>query len=273
MQNKNDKIPKIIHFVWLGGKEKPDYLVKNLESWKKCCPDYEIKEWNEKNFDINSNRYLKEAYENKKWAFASDYIRLKVVYDEGGIYLDTDVELFKSFDNFLSADFFTNFENLVMPCFAVYGSRPQGLVLKEMLDCYEDKPFVIDKKKNKLDLTTNVILGATLLREKFNARLDNTYQEYEARGEKLVLYPNDYFFAQDYVSKEIHYTENAHGVHIYASSWIGAKQKREDKFVEDLWKFLGDKLFRKVMKKFLIARVNRYAKVFWKNQKKSKKAN
>jgi mannosyltransferase OCH1-like enzyme len=268
MQNS---IPKIIHYAWFGGKEKPDYLIKNIESWKKFCPDYEIKEWNEQNFDINSNQYLKEAIEHKKWAFASDYIRLKVVYDQGGIYLDTDVELMKSMDGFLDANFFSNFENLAMICFAVYGATPGCSVLKEMLDSYEDRPFVINKKKNKLDLTTNVILGATLLREKFGAKLDNTYQNYEVNGEKLVFYPNDYFFAEDYVSREVTITENCHGIHFYASSWIGKKQKKEDKFVEDLRKFLGDKLFRKVMKKFLIARVNRYAKVFWKREKQRKK--
>jgi mannosyltransferase OCH1-like enzyme len=127
--NSAQKIPKIIHYVWLGGKAKPDYLIKNLESWKKYCPDYEIKEWNETNFDLSSNRYLEEAIKMKKWAFASDYIRLAVLYNEGGIYLDTDVEILKPLDKFLRHDFFTNFENLAMICFAVTGTVKGGKIV------------------------------------------------------------------------------------------------------------------------------------------------
>lgn len=266
--NKENKIPKIIHYVWLGGNKKPDYLIKNIESWKKYCPDYQIIEWNEQNFDINSNTYLKEAIEQKKWAFASDYVRIKVVHEYGGIYMDTDVELLKPIDGFLDADFFTNFENLVMLCFAVIGAKPNSVILEKMLSYYEGKHFVLDEKKGKLDLTTNVILGSVMMRDDFGFNLDDTYQEKIIEGEKVVCYPHDYFFAQDYVSKEINLTENSHGVHIYASSWIGKKQNKEDRFVENIRKFFGEKLFRKIMRKFLIARVNKYAKIYKKENKK-----
>jgi mannosyltransferase OCH1-like enzyme len=107
-------IPKVIHYCWFGGKPLPELAKKCIASWKKKCPDYEIKEWNETNFDLSSNRYLQEAIKMKKWAFASDYIRLAVLYNEGGIYLDTDVEILKPLDKFLRHDFFTNFENLAM---------------------------------------------------------------------------------------------------------------------------------------------------------------
>lgn len=94
-------IPKIIHYCWFGGNEKPEIIKKCIESWKKFCPDYEIIEWNESNFDVNCNQYVKDAYAAKKWAFVSDYARLKVVYDNGGIYLDTDVLLHASLNELL----------------------------------------------------------------------------------------------------------------------------------------------------------------------------
>ncbi len=91
-------IPKKIHYCWFGGKEKPEDVKRYIASWKKYCPDYEIKEWNESNFDIHENDYCREAYEAKKWAFLTDYVRLKALYEEGGFYMDTDVEVVKSLD-------------------------------------------------------------------------------------------------------------------------------------------------------------------------------
>lgn len=97
-------IPKIIHYCWFGKKPISEDVKKYIETWKKYCPNYEIKQWNEDNFDINQNLYCKEAYEAEKWAFVSDYVRLKVLYEYGGIYMDTDIELCKSFDDLLIYD-------------------------------------------------------------------------------------------------------------------------------------------------------------------------
>lgn len=94
-------IPKIIHYCWFGGNPLPEMAVKCIESWKKYCPDYEIKRWDESNFDLNCCNYVKEACQAKKWAFVSDYVRFKVLYDEGGLYFDTDVELIKPIDDIL----------------------------------------------------------------------------------------------------------------------------------------------------------------------------
>lgn len=95
-------IPKIIHYCWFGGNPLPELAVKCIESWKKYCPDYEIKRWDESNFDLKCCDYVKEAYQAKKWAFVSDYVRFKVLYDEGGLYFDTDVELIKPIDDILA---------------------------------------------------------------------------------------------------------------------------------------------------------------------------
>lgn len=262
-----EKIPKIIHYVWLGGEKKPDFVLKNIEGWKRLCPDYQIIEWNEKNFDVNCCAYLKEAVEHKKWAFASDYIRLAVLHEYGGIYLDTDVELIKPIDSFLNADFFANFENLVMLCFTVIGAKPNSVILKKMLENYQTKRFVVGKRGKKLDLTTNVILASVIMREEFGFNLNDTYQEKRIEGEKVVCYPHDYFFAQDYVSKEVTVTENTHGIHRYAASWIGKRQKLEDFLVLLVRKLFGRKLFRKIMKIFLILRVKKHVKKYHKQKK------
>ena len=104
-------IPKTIHYIWFGGNPLPEDAKRCIDTWKKYCPDYEIKEWNESNFDVAQNDYIKEAYEAKKWAFVSDYARLKVLVEYGGIYMDTDVEVLKPLDRFLSERAFSGFED------------------------------------------------------------------------------------------------------------------------------------------------------------------
>lgn len=104
-------IPKSIHYCWFGGSPLPDDVKKYIESWKRFCPDYEIRQWNEYNFDVNENQYCSEAYRAKKWAFVSDYARLKILYDNGGIYMDTDVEVVRSLDPLLQYRAFSGFES------------------------------------------------------------------------------------------------------------------------------------------------------------------
>jgi len=136
-------IPKIIHYVWVGGGPLTPLAEKCIESWKKFCPDYEIKRWDETNFDINQNIYCKEAYESKKWAFVSDYIRAKVLYDFGGIYLDTDVELVKNIDVLLQNDAFCGFENFRYVAYGLgFGSKKDNAVLSEMLEYYDRMEFL-----------------------------------------------------------------------------------------------------------------------------------
>ena len=116
----NNKIPKKIHFCWLGENEKTDLVKRCIESWRIKLPEYEIIEWNEKNFDFNnSNTYVKQALKRKRWAFVTDYMRLKILYDHGGIYLDTDVEVIKSFDTLLNDNSFIGLESFDTICTAV----------------------------------------------------------------------------------------------------------------------------------------------------------
>ncbi len=130
-------IPKIIHYCWFGGNEKPKLAKKCIESWKKFCPDYEIVEWNEQNVDVNMNAYTKMCYENKKFAFLTDYVRLLVVEKHGGIYFDTDVELLCSFDDMLDNDAFFGFENPEYVNTGVgFGAEKGNLLVTQMLEEY-----------------------------------------------------------------------------------------------------------------------------------------
>ncbi|MEE1219146.1 MAG: glycosyltransferase [Ruminococcus sp.] len=141
-------IPKIIHYCWFGNNEKPEVIKKCIESWQKFCPDYEIIEWNESNFDINMYTYVKEAYEAKKWAFVSDVARLWVVYTHGGIYMDTDVEFLDSIDDLLKYKLFISFESeRSINTGLGFGAEKNNQLVKKILDDYKARRFKLDNGK------------------------------------------------------------------------------------------------------------------------------
>lgn len=212
-----ERIPKTIHYCWFGRGAKPESVLKYIESWKKFCPDYTIKEWNEDNFDINSYRYTAEAYQNRKWAFITDVVRLYAIYTEGGIYMDTDVEVLGSFDKFLHHSAFSGFET--------DGNVPTGMMAaekgsrwaKELLDDYKDRSFV--KKDGSLDMTTNTTTITNYMLAK-GLVLNNKYQELDGL---CAMYPADYFCPKDHRTGEILLTPNSVCIHHFAGSWIEHK--------------------------------------------------
>jgi len=268
MQNK---IPKIIHYIWLGGKPIPEKDQSFIEGWKKLHPDYEFKLWNESNVDLNACEYIKEAVKHKKWSFISDYIRAYVLYNYGGIYIDTDVELMKPFDEFLKYDFFTSFENMVILNPAITGATKGNKLVGELLDHFNRKKFFMDKRQKKVDTFIMPIVASVIFKKKFGLKLNNTFQELKVDDMTCAFLTRDYYHAQDYVSGEIEVTENTHGIHRYAGSWLSAKNKKEDRTVIRIRKFLGDKLFRKFMKLFLKLRVIKYTKIYNKQEKQHQK--
>lgn len=142
-RDANYKIPKIIHYCWFGGKKMPDCNRRMIEGWKRLCPDFEIKEWNESNYDIRKNTYMREAYEAHKWGFVPDYARADIVYEHGGIYLDTDVELLKSLDDLLNQPAFCGFENMSHVNLGQgFGAIPKHPIIKAVRDFYEGKHFL-----------------------------------------------------------------------------------------------------------------------------------
>lgn len=145
-------INKVIHYCWFGGNSKSQVIEKCIESWRKFCPDYEIIEWNESNFDVNLFKYTKQSYDAKKYAFVSDVARLYIVYKYGGIYLDTDVELKKSLDDFIKYDAWFNWEsNLFIASGLGFGAQKGSKYIKAMLDIYKKREFI--KKDGTLDLS------------------------------------------------------------------------------------------------------------------------
>lgn len=210
-------IPKKIHYCWFGGNPLPKDAQKCIASWRKYLPDYEIKEWNESNFDINSNQYVKEAYENRKFAFVTDYIRLFALYHEGGIYMDTDVEVLKSYDAFLNHRAFSGFENNNYVPTGMMASERHGKWVEELLAEYNDRTFV--KDDGSFDTTTNTVtITNNMIRH--GLLQNNTYQDFPGL---VTMYPADYFCPKDHATGLIHLTENSVCIHHFACSWLNHK--------------------------------------------------
>lgn len=207
-------IPKKIYYCWFGGGKKPFDVIACIDSWKKYLPDYEILEVNEKNFDIeNSNQYVKEAYANKKWAFVSDYARLVVLYEQGGLYFDTDVEIFKSFDGLLNNECFFGFESNDCVATSVIGCKAGNELIKEFLKLYDNRRFIV--ADGLFDLTTNVTMLTSLLKK--NGLVPNG--KYQKLHDNITIYPQYYFASNDIINIIGKYNKRIYAYHHYMSSW------------------------------------------------------
>ena len=200
-------IPKIIHYCWFGGKEKPDTVKNCIESWKKYMPDYEIKEWNEDNYDISKFEYSKEAYNNKVWGFVADPIRIDVLYEHGGIYLDTDVEVYKPFDDLLDNKFFIGVEQPHYFGNATIGSEKGNELLKEILEQYDKEKFIV--KTNWWEYRT----GPMIITDILNKYVNRDSMEYQ-KHDKLTVYPKKYFVNHDKLDSEVYCK------HYMLGSWL-----------------------------------------------------
>ncbi|MDI6530310.1 capsular polysaccharide synthesis protein [Bacillus mycoides] len=214
-----EKIPRIIHYCWFGKGEKPIIVKKCIDSWKENLAGYEIIEWNEDNFDINCNLYVKEAYEYKKFAFVSDYVRVYALYKFGGIYLDTDVEVFKSFDDMLHHDSFWGFEQENYIATSTIGATKGNVLIKMFLDSYEEKSFI--KEDGKYDSLTNVAIISEILKNK-GLQLNGKYQEISGIG---AFYPQTYFSPYDYINCRKFITPNTYAMHHFYKSWLPPKAR------------------------------------------------
>ncbi len=214
-----DKIPKKIHYCWFGNTDIPDYLKKYIESWYKYCPNYEIIRWDEKNYDISKNRYMKEAYECKKWAFVPDYARLDIIYNEGGIYLDTDVELLSSLDKLLKDDIFFGFSgNFQIGIGVGFGAIEKHPFIKELRDYYNDLTFYLEDGKPNLKTCYEYQHPVF---EKYGFQLENSFQKKNG----IVLYPSE-VLSPDMGLISSSYTENTISVHHFDYSWASEEEKK-----------------------------------------------
>lgn len=221
-------IPQIIHYCWFGNKEKPKLVKKCIKSWKKFLPDYEIKEWNEDNFDVNIIPYVKEAYEAKKYAFVSDYARFWILYHYGGLYFDTDVEIIRPMSHIIERGAFMGCENEVIGaredndnCDDIPQVAPGlGLgcnialgIYKEILDYYQTLHFINEDGSQNLhtvvEFTTNILI-------KHGLKSTNEIQ----LCADIYIYPKDYFCPISYTDMKLRKTENTVSIHHYAGSWL-----------------------------------------------------
>lgn len=224
-------IPRIIHYCWFGRGQMPTLAIRCIESWKKYLPEYEIKEWNEDNFDLNMFPYVREAYDNRKFAFVTDVVRLYALYTEGGIYMDTDVEVLKPLDSFLEHTAFSGFEDDIHIPTGIMASEKGGKWAKENLAYYNDRHFI--KEDGSMDITTNVITLTNYMLP-LGLKQNNTYQDFP---HLITFYPKDYFCPKSYNDGKIYLTDRSVTIHHFAGSW----HSKKDRLRKILYKYLGER--------------------------------
>lgn len=216
VNNQRVNVPKI-HSFWFSGEEKPDLYKRCIESWYKYCPNFEIIEWNADNYDITKNCYMREAFEQRKWAFVSDYARLDVIYNYGGIYLDMDVELLASLELLLNAEsFFCRQEDGLLELGSGFGAKAGDFFIKEMLDTYADRKLILDN--GEIDMTSQPEwLNNVMIKYGFRNCHDS-----QIIGNRLVL-SNDYIKCLS----DKHSTSKAKlGVHWHNGGWLSEDSKK-----------------------------------------------
>lgn len=234
-------IPKLIHYCWFGRGQMPELALKCIESWHKYLPGYTLKLWNEDSFDINTVPYVKEAYDARKFAFVTDYIRLYALYHEGGIYMDTDVEVLKPLDDLLDLPAFSGYESNKFSNFptGLMASAAGGVWVKEQLDYYTDRHFLLPD--GSLDMTTNTVTISRIMKEN-GFELTGEYQVYK---NDMHCFPSDYFCPMT-STRVLKLTKNSYCIHHFAGSWHTPTLKQKfKKFV--FGKIVGAKLTDKLI--------------------------
>lgn len=231
-------IPKTIHYCWFGRGEKSKLIKRCIASWKRVCPDYEIIEWNEDNYDISKADFMKRAYEAKNWAYVTDYARLDIVYEHGGIYLDTDVELIKPFDFLLKYAGFAGFEDSERVNTGVgFGAEKGNGIVGKMLAEYEGQDYL------RADNTLNEACPIKNTRAAVSSgfRADGTFQTVNS----FVLLPKDYFCPLENSTGVLTKTENTVAVHWFDKSWIDKKTKLRSKITRPFHRLFGEDCFER----------------------------
>jgi len=218
-------IPKKIHYCWFGDGEKPELVQKCIASWKRYCPDCEILEWNTSNYDVKKNMYMNEAFQAGRWSFVSDYARLDILYEYGGVYLDTDVELIRPIDELLNGTGFIGFEIPVDAGYTVntgqgFGAKPHDEVIGAMLNAYDSLHFILEDGTQNLQpcpyYNTKALVAMGL-------QLNNSMQQIA----DITVYPTEYFCPVNWKSKKCMITKNTFSIHHFNASWLTDKEKKK----------------------------------------------
>lgn len=218
-------IPKVIHYCWFGGHELPESANRCIQSWKKFLPDYEIKEWNESNFNVHCCAYVEQAYEKGKWAFVSDFARFWILFHEGGVYFDTDVELIKSLQPILDKGPFFGVEKgetlMVAPGLGM-AAYPDMPFYRDVINDYKGDHFT--NEAGEMNLTTVVERTTSLLKQR---GLDSLELNHGTKVDDIFIYPPDYFCPLDFQTGILTITPITYSIHHYDGSWITEEQRRK----------------------------------------------
>lgn len=241
-------IPRVIHYCWFGPNELPNSAKRYMQTWKKHLPNFEIKLWNENNFDIKNYSYAKDAYEDGKYAFVADVCRAHVLYYEGGIYLDTDVEVLKSLDSLLDHIAFAGFEastvdvilntKVINTQMGVIGSEPKSKWIAQVM--YEFESLHYDKNN---PLTINALVDKIVIEKGFEL-----IDEFQFIEDYLYLYPSEYFIAKDYQTGAIKTSNSTYCIHHYDASWLSPYSKIKIRLKQVLIKNLNQTILKIVIK-------------------------
>ena len=237
---------KKIHYIWLGGNPKSHLIKKCIKSWQKHMPDWEIVEWNETNLNIDINKYCRQAYDAKKYAFASDVLRFDILYREGGLYFDIDVKMLKSFEPLVENNkAFCGFENnnTINPGLVLYTKEKGNPIFREMLDLYKTINFINEDGSYNLKTVCSHFYD---LVSNYGVVLNNTYQEIE----HITIFPSDYFCPTDGIRSIDNYTPNTYSVHLFAGTWVNKKKRRKDalrKFFYTVLSPRGVRILKKIV--------------------------
>ena len=230
-------IPKIIHYCWFGRGEKPELAKKCIASWKKFCPDFEIREWNEDNFDVHCCEYVEEAYASKKYAFVTDYVRLYAMYTCGGIYMDTDVEVVRPLEEFLTCKAFSGFESTRYIPTGIMASEKGVPIIHELLDYYTDKHFLNDDGSQ--DTTTNCVPITNIMLShglELNGKLQTVAE--------FTFYPSDYFCPFENETGVLRRTNNTAAIHWFNKSWLPQNIRLRSRITRVFHRIFGVDCFR-----------------------------
>lgn len=248
-------IPKVIHYLWLGD-EKPSLEKRCIKSWKRFCPDWEIIEWNESNYDVYMTDFSKEAYDLKKWGFVADPFRFWVLYEYGGFYLDTYTELIKSLDSLTGFKTFFGFENSSKILTGIEGTEKNCGVFERIFNYYTKAHFLLSD--GTIDATPSPVVITKILKQ-YGLVENNKYQMLES---EIHIFPSDYFSPKDGGTRIIKLTPNTYAIHHFSASWVSGKykillriswgMKRIVWYIEKLFKING--LYDQLTK--LIAKLN-----------------
>lgn len=241
-KQSNATIPKVIHYCWFGEKPLPRTAVKCINSWNKFFPGFEIKEWNESNYNVKKVPYIAEAYEEKKFAFVSDYARFDILFQYGGVYFDTDVEVIKPFNDILEHGSFMGCEIdggekeiQVAPGLGI-AATPGLDIFKEILYFYSTQHFLNDD--GSINTETVVKKTTKVLREH---GLKDCKGIQSIAG--ITIYPREYFNPLQDSTGVLTVTENTRSIHWYTKTWIDSKSKIKSKLTRPFHRLFGDNCF------------------------------